>query len=74
MLGVEPAEKLVSADPFVEEALEPIATGVPGLALVPQEYTQHSTLPLRPGRKPRWAKGLRMLDAAARHPPASISS
>jgi flagellar biosynthesis protein FlhG len=63
MLGVEPAEKLVSADPFAEEALEPIATGVPGLALVPQEYTQYSTLPLRPGRKPRWAKGLRMLDA-----------
>lgn len=64
MLGVELVEKIVApADPFVEEVLEPVPTGVPGLSLVPQEYTQHSTLPLRPGRKPRWAKGLRLLDA-----------
>jgi len=63
MLGVELTEKVTTVDPLVEETLEPISTGVPGLALVPQEYTQHSTLPLRPGRKPRWAKGLRLLDA-----------
>src|SRR5690606_25049868 len=63
MLGVELTPKVTSSDPFDEEALEPVPTAVPGLALVPQEYTQHSTLPLRPGRKPRWAKGLRMLDA-----------
>jgi len=63
MLGVEPAERIEPRDPFVDEALEPIPTAVPGLGLVPQEYTQYSTVPLRPGRKPRWAKGLRLLDA-----------
>jgi len=63
MFGVEPVEKVVQGDPLAEEILEPIPTGIPGLALVPQEYTQNSTLPLRPGRKPRWAKGLRLLDA-----------
>ncbi len=49
-------------DPFAPEPLSPIPTPVPGLSLLPQQYSQNSTVPLRPGRRPRWAKGLRLLD------------
>lgn len=39
-----------------------VDTQVPGLRLLPQAYTFGSTMPIRPGRKPRWAKRLRQLD------------
>jgi flagellar biosynthesis protein FlhG len=45
-----------------DEELSPVATPIPGLLLLPQLYTVGSTVPLRPGRKPRWARRLRQLD------------
>lgn len=39
-----------------------VQTPVPGLRLLPQAYSFGSTVPLRPGRKPRWARKLRQLD------------
>ena len=51
------------ADPLADDELVPIPTPVPGLALLPQVYSIGSTVPVRPGRKPRWARGLRQLDA-----------
>lgn len=42
--------------------LGPVPTQVPGLLLLPQSYRVGSTLPIRPGRKPRWARRLRQLD------------
>lgn len=63
LLGIELEESSTPVDPFVDEELEPVATPIPGLTLVPQLYTQSSTAPVRPGRKARFAKGLRLLDA-----------
>lgn len=63
LLDVETPPDEAAADPFGEEELHPIATTIPGLSLLPQRYTPGSTVPLRPGRKPRWARGLRQLDA-----------
>jgi flagellar biosynthesis protein FlhG len=39
-----------------------VPTPVPGLRLLPQVYGFESTAPLRPGRKPRWARNLRQQD------------
>lgn len=44
------------------EPLEPLPTPVPGLTFLPQYYSTGSTVPARPGRKPRWARGIRKLD------------
>lgn len=46
-----------------EEDLSTVLTQVPGLSLVPQLYSVGSTSPIRPGRKPRWARGIRQLPA-----------
>jgi flagellar biosynthesis protein FlhG len=46
-----------------EESLELVSTPIPGLRLVPQRYSVGSTVPIRPGRKPRWVRGLRVLEA-----------
>jgi len=45
-----------------EQNLELVATPVPGLRLLPQRYAVGSTVPVRPGRKPRWVRGVRQLD------------
>ncbi len=45
-----------------EEDLVPLPTQVPGLQLVPQGYRIGSTVPVRPGRKPRWARQAQKLD------------
>jgi flagellar biosynthesis protein FlhG len=45
-----------------EEQLELVPTQVPGLQLAPQRYTSGSTVPVRPGRKPRWVRALRQID------------
>ena len=37
-------------------------TPIPGLLLLPQAYSVGSTVPIRPGRKPRWARRLRLMD------------
>ncbi|HET9958394.1 MAG TPA: helix-turn-helix domain-containing protein [Polyangiaceae bacterium] len=42
--------------------IAPLQTRVPGLVLLPQGYRVGSTLPIRPGRKPRWARRLRQLN------------
>jgi flagellar biosynthesis protein FlhG len=42
--------------------IAPMQTPVPGLLLLPQAYRIGSTQPIRPGRKPRWARRLRQLD------------
>lgn len=63
MLGLEMPAPLEAPDPFDTSDLVPTPTSVPGLSLLPQQYVQNSTVPLRPGRKPRWAKNLRHLAA-----------
>jgi flagellar biosynthesis protein FlhG len=63
MLGMTLPSQKAPVDPFEPGELSPVPTPVPGLALLPQQYVQNSTVPLRPGRKPRWAKGLRLLSA-----------
>lgn len=45
-----------------DEDLAPCDTPIPGLLLLPQAYSIGSTVPIRPGRKPRWARRLRLLD------------
>jgi flagellar biosynthesis protein FlhG len=59
-LSVDPLYK-EGDDP--DESLELVATQVPGLQLLPQRYTTGSTVPVRPGRKPRWVRGVRLLDS-----------
>ncbi len=63
MLGMTMPVSPGGEDPFEPSELQPQPTRVPGLALLAQQYVQNSTVPLRPGRKPRWAKGLRLLNA-----------
>lgn len=63
MLGLELPERETTADPLDVEELLLVPTAIPGLKLLPQEYSHASTAPRRPGRTPRWAKGLRQLDA-----------
>lgn len=60
MLGVslDPRAKYDDTD----EHLPLLSTPVPGLRLLPQGYSVGSTVPARPGRKPRWARSLRLLD------------
>ncbi len=62
MLGVDLPSASPSRDEPVEDDLTPVQTPVPGLLLLPQMYTVGSTVPVRPGRKPRWARRLRQLD------------
>jgi len=65
MLGIELVQQpraAVPRDGALEEDLTPVQTPVPGLMLLPQLYTPGSTVPIRPGRKPRWARRLRQLD------------
>jgi flagellar biosynthesis protein FlhG len=54
---------LPSAPEHADEDLVLTRTPVPGLHLVCQIYSVGSTVPARPGRKPRWARHLRHLDA-----------
>lgn len=76
-LGMDLPE--ASRDAEVDELLKQIPTPIPGLFLLPQQYQRGSTTPLRPGRKPRWARGLRqlnvdhvILDLGAGTAPASL--
>lgn len=61
MLDVEPPLPQPSSDQDEDEELSTHPTPIPGLLLMPQLYAVGSTVPLRPGRKPRWARGLRQL-------------
>ncbi len=59
MLGV-PLDPRAGEGEDAELAL--VGTPVPGLRLLPQGYVVGSTVPVRPGRKPRWVRALRLLD------------
>lgn len=61
LLGVEQPAMLPTTEEGDAVDLRPVPTPVPGLLLLPQGYAVGSTVPIRPGRKPRWAKGLRQL-------------
>ncbi len=62
LLGLEPAQTVASEEDPDDDDLKPVPTQVPGLLLVPQSYRAGSTSPIRPGRKPRWARKLRTLE------------
>lgn len=62
MLGVPPEACRGNPDDIAGEVLRPVKTQVPGLLLEPQRYAAGLTQPIRPGRKPRWARDLRTLD------------
>lgn len=61
MLGVSPPLAVTERDELAEEDLSTLPTQVPGLLLLPQLYAVGSTTPVRPGRKPRWARRLRQM-------------
>ena len=62
MLGAEQPRPSGRADDTEDEDLATVPTQIPGLLLMPQRYSVGSTVPVRPGRKPRWARSLRQLD------------
>ncbi len=62
MLGVPLPPTPAASEDGDEDELSSVPTPVPGLRLLPQGYVRGSTTPLRPGRKPRWARRLRQLD------------
>lgn len=63
-LSGKPADASARAgDEAEEDDLTSVPTQVPGLSLVPQLYRAGSTVPVRPGRKARWARELKNLEA-----------
>jgi flagellar biosynthesis protein FlhG len=62
MLGVNVPSRPRGPDDPPEEDLPMFKTPIPGLLLSPQAYATGSTVPVRPGRKARWARRLRQLD------------
>jgi flagellar biosynthesis protein FlhG len=62
-LGLSQPASRQGSDEAEEEDLTAVSTQVPGLSLVPQLYRAGSTVPVRPGRKARWARELRHLEA-----------
>jgi flagellar biosynthesis protein FlhG len=62
LFGLDAARAPSTDEDPDDDDLKPVATQVPGLFLVPQSYRPGSTSPIRPGRKPRWARNLRKLE------------
>lgn len=62
MLGVGEPRPRACGEEELDEELLTTPTSIPGLLLAPQLYKPGSTVPIRPGRKPRWARRLRQLD------------
>ena len=62
LLGIEPPSLPEPSEDSEEDDLVPLPTQVPGLQLVAQGYRVGSTVPVRPGRKPRWARQVQKLD------------
>jgi flagellar biosynthesis protein FlhG len=60
---VAPSAPQRASDDGEEDDLTATPTQVPGLSLVPQLYRAGSTVPVRPGRKARWARELKNLEA-----------
>ncbi|PIE06097.1 MAG: hypothetical protein CSA75_01335 [Sorangium cellulosum] len=54
---------LADRDAVEHLTVEPVATSVPGLRMLPSPYDPTASSPFRPGRKARWLKGLRALPA-----------
>src|SRR5450432_1274827 len=61
-LPEQPSLPETNEDSDEEEELVALPTQIPGLQLVPQSYRVGSTVPVRPGRKPRWARQVQKLD------------
>ena len=61
-LGLERAP-LATTEQVESLKLEPVATSVPGLRLLPSAYDPMAASPFRPGRKIRWLSRLRSLPA-----------
>jgi flagellar biosynthesis protein FlhG len=61
MLAVDLPRRPPGSDDSRDEELETVSTPIPGLFLMPQVYSVGSTVPVRPGRKPHWARNLRQL-------------
>jgi len=62
LLGVTPPRRAPALEEGKDSDLGSLETPVPGLYLAPQAYSVGSTVPVRPGRRPRWARNLRHLD------------
>ena len=62
MLGVDPPRRQAEPGDAPDEGLTSLPTPIPGLLLMPQTYAVGSTVPLRPGRRPRWARSIRQFD------------
>ncbi|HEX2670006.1 MAG TPA: P-loop NTPase, partial [Polyangiaceae bacterium] len=63
VLGIDlPNTPASSSEDDEDEHLIALPTQVPGLQLVPQGYRIGSPVPVRPGRKPRWARQVQKLD------------
>ncbi len=62
LLDVPFPSQAPDADALGDAELAGHRTTVPGLVLIPQAYSTGSTVPLRPGRKVRWAQRLRHLE------------
>jgi flagellar biosynthesis protein FlhG len=63
VLGIDlPNTAATSSEDEEEENLVALPTQIPGLQLVPQGYRIGSPVPVRPGRKPRWARQVQKLD------------
>jgi flagellar biosynthesis protein FlhG len=63
LLGIDAPITHGKSEELGDDELFTLGTPVPGLVLSPQTYGAGSTAPLRPGRKARWARNLRQLDA-----------
>ncbi len=62
MLDMEPPTPPTEDDVSEVDEFQIVETPIPGLRLLPQAYDFGATTPLRPGRKPRWARKLRQQD------------
>ncbi|MFC1642528.1 helix-turn-helix domain-containing protein [Myxococcota bacterium] len=62
MLGVPELKLAALSEEVMGEELVMLPTPVPGLMLAPQLYAPGALVPVRPGRKARWARGLRQLN------------
>lgn len=62
LLGIEIPPGMQARDELEVDHPNALPTPIPGLSLLPQLYSSGSTVPLRPGRKARWATRLRQLD------------
>lgn len=63
LLGCDARVTALPAVDSAEAGLQPVPTPIPGLLLLPQLYEQGASAPLRPGRRLRWARRIREVDA-----------